>query len=129
MNLELLIKMIGPTVFLEGLQAVLLLVRIHGDPSRALPTAIVFVTVGTGIQLASLHVAEYRLCHFLTKVDKETEPTSRIATGIVTSVTKIEASPDFELPEWFPIKTFDEEAAKKCTTESGLKACIQEPFL
>ena len=107
----------------------LLLVRIHGDPSRALPTAIVFVTVGTGIQLASLHVAEYRLRHFLTKVDKDTEPTSRIPTDIVTSATKTKAWLDFELPEWFPIKKFDEEAAKKCTTESGLKACIQEPFL
>ena len=92
-----------------------------GGPSRALPTAIVFATVGTGIQLASLHVAEYRLRHFLTKVDKETEPTSRIATDIVTSVTKTKAWLDFELPEWFPIKKFDEEAAKKRAVERELQ--------
>ena len=115
--------------FLGGLASGALLGRIHGDPSRALPTAIVFATVGTGIQLASLHVAEYRLWHFLTKVDKETEPTSRIATDIVTSVTKIKASLDFELPEWFPIKKVDEEATKKRAIASGLKACIQDPFL
>jgi hypothetical protein len=85
-----------------------------------LPTAVVFATVGTGIQLASLHVAEYRLRRFLANDEHEIEATSAVP-DIIGNVAKTKAWLDFELPEWFPIKKFDEEAAKKRAIEKEVQ--------
>lgn len=96
--------------FLGGLASGGLLGRLHGGPARALPTALLFASVGTGIHLGGLLLTEYRMRHLLASLPSEHGPA---AGPPVERETKLRAWFDFELPEWSPIKKLDEEEAKK----------------
>lgn len=98
--------------FLGGLASGALLGRLHGGPSRALPTALLFASVGTGIHIGALQLSEYRLQRFLASL-----PHDGSGAGPLQSAIKPKAWLDFELPEWFPIKKLNEEAAKKRALE------------
>ncbi|MCO5560127.1 hypothetical protein L7F22_013734 [Adiantum nelumboides] len=96
--------------FLGGLASGALLGRIHGGPARALPMAVLFASVGTGINYGAHLLKEYRLQGLLASLPSEDEPVSAPA---IDRESKQSAWLDFDLPEWFPIKKLDEEEAKR----------------
>lgn len=87
-------------------------------PSRALPCALLFAGVGTGLQLGANWLREYRLRRFL----EETSGGELIAKPEV-EVTKPEVkvvrpeAESWKFPEWFPIQVLDEKAAAKRKAE------------
>ncbi|KAL3679687.1 hypothetical protein R1sor_022643 [Riccia sorocarpa] len=89
--------------------------RLHGGPSRALPCALLFAVVGTGLQYGENLLQGYRLRRFMEIRNPEFVPEKE---------TVIEPKVDGEkwkFPEWFPIQVLDEEAAAKRKAEKELE--------
>ncbi|KAH7281686.1 hypothetical protein KP509_36G058300 [Ceratopteris richardii] len=100
--------------FLGGLASGALLGRLHGGPTRALPTALLFASIGTGINFGALLLKEYRLRHLLAaQVSNEGDK----ATVSASKQSLLSALYNFELPEWSPIQKLDEEEAKRRLVE------------
>ncbi|KAI5068524.1 hypothetical protein GOP47_0016869 [Adiantum capillus-veneris] len=102
--------------FLGGLASGALLGRIQGGPARALPMAVLFAFVGTGINHGADLFKEYRLQRLLASLPSEDAlpPAPSAERGFKAErESKRSAWLDFELPEWFPIKKLDEEEAKR----------------
>lgn len=109
---------------LGGLASGALLGRLHGGPARALPVALVFAAVGTGLHVGTLQLREYRLQHFLASKPHEEahdDLKSSVETRPLRSESKNKTQSGWELPEWSPIKKFNEEAAKKRALEKELQ--------
>ncbi|CAM6087184.1 unnamed protein product [Calypogeia fissa] len=97
---------------LGGLASGGLLGRIQGGPSRALPCALLFAAVGTGVQFGANQLKEYRLRQFLERTSTELRPKAE-----VKETKPVVEKESWKFPEWFPIQVLDEKAAAKRKTE------------
>ncbi|KAL2613410.1 hypothetical protein R1flu_025102 [Riccia fluitans] len=89
--------------------------RLHGGPARALPCALLFAVVGTGLQYGNSQLQEYRLRRFIEIQNPELVPMKETAIEPEVDVEK------WKFPEWFPIQVLDEEAATKRKVEKELE--------
>ncbi|KAL3683460.1 hypothetical protein R1sor_001482 [Riccia sorocarpa] len=89
--------------------------RFHGGPTRALPCALLFAVVGTGLQYGENLLHEYRLRRLIEIRNPELVPEKEMVIE-----PKVE-SEKWKFPEWFPIQVLDEEAAAKRKAQKELE--------
>lgn len=97
---------------LGGLASGGILGRIQGGPSKAVPCALLFAAIGTGLQFGASQLKEYRMTRFLERTS--TEPTQKPEVKATKPVTEME---HWKFPEWFPIQVLDEKAAARRKAE------------